>query len=115
MEWIFLKDNLAAGGTWSSAQFSGAYTDQGGTTTNLTLKWDFSITGQNIPLTVNGIPFTNVIRVKQELKQLVGTSWVLAAYFDSYYARDKGLIKQDLYDNTGTLFYGQDVTRLVVY
>ena len=115
MEWIFLKDNLAAGGTWSSAQFSGAYTDQGGTTTNLTLKWDFSITGQNIPLTVNGIPFTNVIRVKQELKQLVGTSWVLAAYFDSYYARDKGLIKQDLYDNTGTLFYEQDVTRLVVY
>ena len=115
MEWTFLKDNLTTGGTWTSAQFTGPYTDQGGTTTNLTLRWEFSITGQNIPVTVNGISFTNVIRVKQELKQLVGTSWVLAAYFDSYYGRDKGLIKQDLYDNTGTLFYEQDVTRLVIY
>ena len=115
MEWTFLKDNLATGGTWTSAQFAGPYTDQGGTTTNLTLRWEFSITAQNVPITVNGIPFANVIRVKQELKQLVGTSWVLAVYFDSYYARDKGLIKQDLYDNTGTLFYEQDVTRLVVY
>jgi hypothetical protein len=115
MEWTFLKDNLTTGGTWTSAQFSGPFTDQGGTTTNLTLRWEFSITGQNIPVTVNGVPYTNVIQVKQELRQLVGTSWLLAAYFDCYFARDKGLIKQDLYDNTNTLRYKQDVRRLVVY
>jgi hypothetical protein len=115
MEYTFLKDNLTTGGTWTSAQFTGPYTDQGGTTTTLTLRWEFSITGQNIPVTVNGTPYTNVIQVKQELRQLVGTSWALAAYFDSYYARDKGLIKQDLYDNTGTKIYAQDVRRLVVY
>ena len=115
MEWTFLKDNLTTGGTWTSAQFTGPYTDQGGTTSTLTLRWEFSITGQNIPVTVNGTPYTNVIQVKQELKQQVGTSWVLAAYFDCYYARDKGLIKQDLYDNTNTLLYEQDVRRLVVY
>jgi hypothetical protein len=115
MEYTFLKDNLTTGGTWTSAQFTGPFTDPGGTTTNLTLRWEFSITGQNIPVTVNGTPYTNVIRVKQELKQLVGTNWVLAAYFDCYYARDKGLIKQDLYDNAGTLAYEQEVRRLVVY
>lgn len=115
MEYTFLKDNLTAGGTWQSAQFAGPYTDQAGTTTNLTLRWEFSITGQNIPVTVNGTPYTNVIQVKQELKQQVGTTWALAAYFDCYYAKDKGLIKQDLYSNTGTKIYAQDVRRLVIY
>jgi copper(I)-binding protein len=115
MEWTFLKDNLTTGGTWTSAQFAGPYTDQMGNTSTLTLRWEFTITGQNIPVTVNGTPYTNVIEVKQELKQLVGTSWVQAAYFDCYYARDKGLIKQDLYDNTNTLLYEQDVRRLVIY
>jgi len=119
MEWTFLKDNLTTGGTWTSAQFAGPYTDQGGMTTTLTLRWEFSITGQNIPVTVTSsmgmTTYTNVIQVKQELKQLVGTSWVQVAYFDCYYARNKGLIKQDLYDNTNTLQFEQDVRRLVVY
>jgi len=115
MEYTFLKDNLTAGGTWSSAQFTGPFTDQGGTTTNLTLKWDFTIVQQNVNFTVGSTTYANTIQVKQELKQLVGTAWVLVAYFDSYYARDKGLVKQDLYDNTGTVAYEQDVRRLVVY
>jgi hypothetical protein len=121
MEWTFLKDNLTAGGTWTSAQFTGPYTDpMSGTTTNITLRWEFTIVQQNVSFGVtpaSGITtnYTNVIQVKQELKQLVGMNWVLVAYFDSYYARDKGLIKQDLYDNTGTLFYEQNVRRLVVY
>ena len=115
MEYTFLKDNLTTGGTWTSAQFAGAFTDQGGTTTNITLRWEFSITGQNIPVTVLGTPFANVIRVKQELRQLVGTSWALTAYFDCYYAKDKGLIKQDLYNNTGTKIYAQDVRFFWVY
>ncbi|HEX3165498.1 MAG TPA: hypothetical protein VHQ93_04510 [Chitinophagaceae bacterium] len=115
MEYTFLKDNLTTGGTWQSAPFAGPYTDQAGNTTNLTLRWEFSITGQNIPVTVNGTPYTNVIQVKQELRQQVGTTWALAAYFDCYYAKDKGLIKQDLYSNTGTKIYAQDVRRLVIY
>ncbi len=116
MEWTFLKDNLTTGGTWTSAQFTGPYTDPNtSTTVNVTLRWEFTITGQNIPVTVNGTPYTNVIQVKQELKQLVGTNWVLAAYFDSYFAKDKGLIKQDLYDDTGSLALAQDVRRLVIY
>lgn len=116
MEWTFLKDNLTAGGTWTSAQFSGPFTDpNSGATANVTLRWNFTITQQNASVTVGSTNYTNVIQVKQALEQQVGTSWVLAAWFDSYYARDKGLIKQDLYDDMNTLQYAQDVRRLVIY
>ena len=116
MEWTFLKDNLTTGGTWTSAQFTGPFTDPtSGTTTTVTLRWEFTIVQQNVNFVVGTTTYANTIQVKQELKQLVGTSWVLAAYFQSYYARDKGLIKQDLYDDTSTLFYEQDVRRLVIY
>jgi hypothetical protein len=121
MEWTFLKDNLPATSTWTSAQFTGPFTDPtSGTTVNVTLRWEFTITQQNVSVTVtpgSGTPtsYPNTIQVKQELKQLVGTSWVLVAYFNSYYSKDKGLIKQDLFDNTNTLQYEQNVRRLVVY
>ena len=116
MEYTFLKDNLALGGTWMSTVFSGQVTPTTGSPFTATLRWEFSITGQNIPVTVNGTPYTNVIKVKQELKQEVAPgTWALAAYFDCYYARDKGLIKQDLFNSTGTAIYLQDVRRLVVY
>jgi hypothetical protein len=115
MEYTFLKDNLTTGGTWNSAQFSGPYTPPGGTTGTVTLRWEFSITGQNITASVNGTSYSNVIRVKQELRQLVGANWILVAYLDSYYARDKGLIKQDLYNNANTLLYEDNVKRLVIY
>ena len=116
MEWTFLKDNLTTGGTWTSAQFTGPYTNPAtGMTSNITLRWEFTIVQQNVNFVVGTTTYANTIQVKQELKQLNGTNWVLAAYFDSYFARDKGLIKQDLYDATGTPFYEQDVRRLVVY
>ena len=98
MEYTFLKDNLAAGGTWTSAQFSGQVTPTPPATPfTATLRWEFTITAQNVNQIVNGTTYTNVIRVKQELKQLAGPApGLLVAYFDCYYARDKGLIKQDL-------------------
>ncbi len=59
--------------------------------------------------------YTNVIEVKQELKQLVGTAWTLVGYFRNYYAKDKGLVKQDFYDDAGTLVSEGNVKRFVVY
>ena len=119
MEYTFLKDNLTTGGTWMSPQFSGPYTDNTATpptTTNLTLRWEFTVIGQNIPVTVGTVNYTNVIKIKQELKiEVAPGTWVLAAYFENYYAKDKGLIKQDLFNSTGTAIYTQDVRRLVIY
>jgi hypothetical protein len=117
MEYTFLKDNLTTGGTWTSAQFTGPYTNTTtGVTSTITLRWEFSILGQNIPVTVGTANYANVIKVKQDLKQEVSPgTWALAAYFESYYAKDKGLIKQDLFNSTGTVIYAQDVRRLVIY
>lgn len=117
MEYTFLKDNLAAGptGNWMSQQFSGQVTPPTGSPFTATLRWEFTIVQKDVNFTVGSTTYANVIQVKQELKQLVGTTWALAAWFDCYYARDKGLIKQDLYDNTNTKVYAQDVRRLVIY
>ncbi len=117
MEWTFLKDNLTVGGTWMSQQFSGLVTP---TAPNppftATLRWEFTIVQQNVSLMVGSTNYTNVIQVKQELKQeITPGTWGLVAYFQSYFARDKGLIKQDLFDNLGVLQYAQDVRRLVIY
>jgi hypothetical protein len=118
MEYTFLKDNLAVGptGTWISSQFSGQVTPPAPAPPfTATLRWEFTIVQKDVPFTVGSTNYTNVIQVKQELKQQTGTTWTLAAWLDCYYARDKGLIKQDLYDNTNTKVYAQDVRRLVIY
>ena len=112
----FLKDNLTAGGTWSSSQFSGQYTPPtGGSPTTVTLRWDYSILQQNAAVTVKGTSYPNTIEVKQELKLINGPTETLQFYFRNYYARDKGLIKQDVYNSSNVLQYQMDVRRLVVY
>jgi len=120
MEYTFLKDNLTVGGNWMSLPFSGQVTPPTGSPFTATLRWEFTITQQNVNFTVGTTNYTNVIQVKQELKQQAGTAWVLVAWFDSYYAKDKGLIKQDLYQynsttSTSTIVYAQDVRRLAIY
>ncbi|HET6768566.1 MAG TPA: hypothetical protein VFH08_14240 [Chitinophagaceae bacterium] len=117
-EFIFLKDNQPVGTTWNSPQFAGDYTDQG-TTFPLTLRWEFTILQQNATVAVTSstgpVSYANTIEVKQELKQLVGSNWVLVGYFRNYFARDKGLVKQDFYDNASTLDREGNVRRINVY
>ncbi len=117
-EFIFLKDNQTVGATWNSAQFSGDY-DQSGTIVPLTLRWDFSILQQNATVAVSSstgtVSYTNTIEVKQELKQFAGGSWVLIGYFRNYFARDKGLVKQDFYNSANALVSEGDVRRINVY
>ena len=117
MEYTFLKDNQAVGGTWQSAPFTGQIAPPAPAPPfTATLRWEFTIVQQNVNLMVGSTNYTNVIQVKQELKQESTPGvWVLTAYFQSYFARDKGLIKQDLYNATNTLQYKQDVRRLVIY
>ena len=115
MEYIFLKDNLGAAGTWESLPFSGQVTPTTGSPFTATLKWVFTIVQKDVNFTVGSTSYANVIQVKQELQQQVGTSWALVAWLDCYYARDKGVIKQDLYDNANSKIYAQDVRRLVIY
>jgi hypothetical protein len=118
-EFIFLKDNQAAGFKWNSLSFSGPYTPTGQSTINVTLRWEFTIIQQNVTVTVNTTPYANTIQVKQELQVQTGpTTWTPAFYYQNYYAKDKGLIKQDLFDmstGTPTTIFTDDVKRLVIY
>jgi hypothetical protein len=117
-EYIFLKDNQTVGATWQSALFSGAYTPSnppGSPTTTITLRWEFTIVQQNATVTVKGVNYSNTIQVKQELQLQSGTTWVPQFSLQNYYARDKGLIKQDVFDNTGAPIYHMDVRRLNIY
>lgn len=117
-EFIFLKDDQAANTKWTSASFSGAFTPPGGSTINITIRWEFTIVQKDASVTVNGTSYANTIQVKQELQVQNGAIWVPAYYYQNYFARDKGLIKQQVYDmSTGTaaLIYTDDVKRLVIY
>ena len=118
-EYRFLVDNQSAGYTWQSPTYTGAIT-QGTSTANVSVRWAFTVVQQNVTVSVNGTNYANTIQVKQELQQMVGTNWVGAYYLQNYYARDKGLIKQDAFTyNSATssfeLFYEQEVRRLAIY
>ena len=116
MEYTFLKDNLAPTGTWASAQFTGQFPPPA-PTSPFTLRWEFTIMQKDASVAVNGTPYANTIEVKQELKQFAGGVWVPQpiATIRSFYAKDKGLIKQDVYDLNNVLQYELDVRRLNVY
>lgn len=116
MDFLFLKDNQTVGATWVTPNIDGTFTPPGGgTPVPVTLRWEFSIIQQNASVTVKGVSYPNTIEVKQELRQLVAGSWILAGYFKNFYSRDKGLIKQDLYDDLNVLQAQLDVRRMVIY
>lgn len=117
-EFIFLKDNQTVGATWNSPQFSGDF-DQGGTIVPLTLRWEFSILQQNATVAVSSstgtVSYANTIEVKQEIKQFAAGNWVLIGYFRNYFARDKGLVKQDFYNAANALVSEGNLRRLAIY
>ncbi len=118
IEYIFLKDNLTAGGTWTTQSFSGTITPPGGSATNVTARFLYTIVQQNTSVTVNGTSYANTIIVRQDLQQLAGSTWTTvtaAGYLQNYYARDKGLIKQDYYNAAGAVDTKMEVRRLVIY
>lgn len=122
MEYTFLKDNQTVGSTWNSAEFTGQFNQPPNPAFTATLRWEFTIMQQNAAVTVNGTSYPNTIEVKQELKQKAGGVWtpVPIAAIRSFYARDKGLIKQDIYVLNQTtlnldLASQQEVRRLAIY
>lgn len=117
-EYIFLKDNLTVGGNWTTTSFTGTVTPTGGTPASATARFLFTILKQNSTETVKGTSYANTIVIKQELQSLVGATWTTitaAGYLENYYARDKGLIKQDYFSAPGTLGSKMEVRRLAIY
>ena len=117
IDYIFLKDNVAAGATWQSGNVTGAV---GGIP--LSVRIVFTIDQKDVPVTVNGTGYTNVIVVSEKYEADFGTGFFditdQVGYYKSYYARDIGLIKQVYYFEAGNptppVFYEQDIRRYQV-
>jgi len=106
-EYIFLKDNVAQGTTWTSNTFSGMYTDS---TTHQTypvlIRVKETIQKKDVPVTVRGQTYQNTIEVKEEYQYSFdnGTNWTTSDVYSVYdFSRGIGLIKWEAFDTTGSV------------
>lgn len=122
IDYIFLKDNLAAAATWESAPINGTITDSSGVYP-VSIRIAFTIDQKDVPVTVGGTSYVNTIVVIEKYQVFDGANWVdatpITGYFKSYYARNIGLIKQAYYYQDGNanppVSYEQDIRRHQVY
>ena len=102
LEFIFLKDNQAAGFSWTTPTFNG--TIQG---TPIAIRQKFTILQKDVSVTVKGVSYPNTIIVEQRAEQYNGISWTdisaVVGVIKNYYAKGVGLIKQEFTDASGTI------------
>lgn len=110
VEYNFLRDNVAQGGTWQTQTFSGPVNG-----VTVESRFSYTIMSKDVSVTVNGTNYQNVIVVKEELQVNQGGNWVTLQGFVTYsYARNIGLIKMDFDDGTGAVST-MDITRSQVF
>ena len=120
-EYIFLKDNVPSGTSWTSGVFIGTYTyiDNNGATVTVPIRVRIKETIQqkDVSVTVNSIayPFTIVVKEEYEYSFDGGTTWDLSDVYSMYdYTRGVGLIKWEAFDTTGSILK-QEIKRSQVF
>lgn len=119
-EYIFLKDNVSAGTSWTSGVFSDTFTD---TTTGLpvpiSVRFKETIQQKDVAVTILGTTYQNTIVVLEEYEYSPdgGATWAPLPFSSTnYYARNVGLIKLDFADNSGSAnSYLQELKRSQVF
>jgi hypothetical protein len=89
-EILFLKENLAAGDTWQSADFTGVSNGA-----DVTLRYEFTCTGVNETLPLNGTTYSGITKV--DYKAVSVTNGVTAdagPVITLYFAKGIGLVYQ---------------------
>ena len=89
-EILFLKENLSAGDTWQSADFTGASNGA-----NVTLRYEFTCTGVDETVPLNGKTYSGVTKI--EFKAVTvenGTPTDASPVFTLYFAKGIGLVYQ---------------------
>jgi len=121
-EYIFLKDDVGAGTSWTSSVFTNTYTDTTTTphtTVPITVRFKETIQQKDVTVTVQGKTYQNTIVVLEEYEASSngGTTWSLLPFNSTnYYARNVGLIKLDFVDSSGSgTSYLQEITRSEVF
>ncbi|HRF17374.1 MAG TPA: hypothetical protein PK977_04370, partial [Chitinophagaceae bacterium] len=105
VEYTFLKDNVAAGNSWTSTGWTNAL---GGTPFTFRFKDSIEQKDVAVPQTTSlgTVNYQNVIVVVERIQLQVGPAWVDASsvfgYAKYYYARGIGLIRIELFDPPGT-------------
>jgi len=118
-EYIFLKDNVAAGTTWKSSSYNGSFTyiDSTGThTVPITVRIKETIQQKDVSVTVNSIsyPFTIVVKEEYEYSYDNGITWQLSPVYSIYdYARNIGLLKWEVFNTTQP--FKQEITRSQIF
>jgi hypothetical protein len=92
-EILFLKENAANGTTWQSAEFTGLMSGQPSK-----LKYVFTIAQNNTTVTVNGVTYTNVIKVDWKIQVDNGSGYTDDTIMESWYAKGIGQVKFRRYD-----------------
>jgi len=103
VEFLFLKDNQTVGTTWTTTGYSGTIGSA-----PITVRIRFTIVQQNQTVSLNTstgtASYPNTIEVKEQYEYLVGSTWTDATtffgYYEDYYSRNIGWIKDQSYDQT---------------
>ncbi|MDX1954377.1 MAG: hypothetical protein SFU20_02525 [Chitinophagaceae bacterium] len=121
MEFIFLKDDQAVGHSWTTSNISGTVTDMSNNVIPVTIRMKYEILQKDVSLSVTSstgtVNHANVIVVEEDYEIFNGTAWVHIAQFGTakyYYARGKGMIKVEFFDDAGTLDLQAEIRRSVV-
>lgn len=116
VEYIFLKDNAAAGSTWDSPIINFNLSN-GGVTANINLKYHFTVAATNTTTTVNGTPFSNVIKMQVDVMAIIPPSTSYQTYQTSYYyyAKGVGLVDQDWPATSSSSAYSSTIVKWQVF
>jgi len=119
-EYIFLKDNVAAGTIWRSSTYNGmfSYSDSTGAhTVPISVRLKETIQQKDVSVIANGTgyPFTIVVKEEYEYSFDGGTTWNVSDVYSIYnYARNIGLIKWEEF-LLGSSQFKQEITRSQIF
>jgi hypothetical protein len=119
VEFIFLKDNLPVGSTWTTASYVNSIQ---GTPVTLRIRFIVSAFNTTMPITTTAtgtINYTNTIAIEEHYDADLGTGFFALdnqiGYFKDYYSKGIGWIKDEYIDSSGALSKVFAARRWVVY
>ncbi len=99
-EFIFLKDNVAAGATWSSPTIGGTVQGQA-----ITVTIKMTLLEKGIPVTIGTFNFPDVVKVKYEYEYVFTGIPVIVETDERWFARNVGEIYDSFNDGVTTTEY----------
>jgi hypothetical protein len=118
MEYIFLKDDVPVNTSWQTATINGTTSGSA-----VPLRIVFTIVEKDVTVAIGTSSFDSTIVVTEKYEVFTGANWVdvtdIMGYYKIYYAKNIGMIKQDLYYEDGNydppLYYKGDIRRYQVF